>query len=125
MSLHLKYTNMIYQSKFKGAQIDELLEKVQKGDVSQYPIKEVLDGEVTDDVDKQNQNLNITYISKGCVKYNDQLFNFDNNVLTGFVDNQIKQYEINSETGEITEKLNISIETLAGLDARIKALESN
>ena len=97
------------------------------------PIKEtltgaefaLLNGEVTDDVDKQNQNLNITHISKGCVKYNDQLFNFDNNVLTGFVDNQIKQYEINSETGEITEKLSIDIETLAGLDARIKALESN
>lgn len=120
--LHLKYTNMIYQSKFKGAQIDELLEKVRDNDVSQYAL---LNGEVTDDVDKQNQNLNITYISKGCVKYNDQLFNFDNNILTGFVDNQLKQYEINSETGEITEKLSIDIETLAELDARIKALESN
>ena len=36
---------MIYQSDFKGAQIDELLRKVQESDVSQYPIKEDLTGE--------------------------------------------------------------------------------
>ena len=57
---------MIYQSKFKGAQIDELLEKVQKGDVSQYPIKEVLDGEELVPIyDGENKVVRIDNLGSG------------------------------------------------------------
>lgn len=46
-----------------------------------------------------------------------------NGTFTAFADGKIQVYDINSETGEVSEKLSIDIETLAGLEARIAALE--
>lgn len=47
-----------------------------------------------------------------------------NGTFTAFADGKILVYDINSETGEVSEKLSIDIETLAGLEARIAALEA-
>ena len=46
-----------------------------------------------------------------------------NGTFTAFVEGKIKQYNVNQDTGEITESLSIDISTLAGLEARIAALE--
>lgn len=46
-----------------------------------------------------------------------------NGTITAFVEGKIKQYNVNPDTGKITESLSIDINTLAGLEARIAALE--
>ena len=47
-----------------------------------------------------------------------------NGTFTAFADGKIQVYNVNKNTGEISEKLSIDIETLAGLEARITALEN-
>lgn len=47
-----------------------------------------------------------------------------NGTFTAFADGKIQVYDVNTNTGKISEKLSIDIETLAGLEARIAALES-
>ena len=70
---------MIYQSNFKGAQIDELLRKVQESDVSQYPIKEDLTGEELVSIyDGENKAVKLNnLISKN--KNNNQCYTDDRN----------------------------------------------
>lgn len=46
-----------------------------------------------------------------------------NGTFTAFAEGKLKQYNVNTETGEITEGLSIDLNTLAGLEARIAALE--
>ena len=47
-----------------------------------------------------------------------------NGTFTAFVEGKIKQYNVNQDTGAITESISIDISTLAGLEARIAALEN-
>lgn len=68
--------------------------------------------------------LNHTYSAQLSIKNTNIIGTYCNGIFTGFVEGKIKQYNINAETGEITEGLSIDINTLAGLEARIAALEN-
>lgn len=67
--------------------------------------------------------LNHTYSAQLSIKNINIIGTYCNGIFTGFAEGKIKQYNINAETGEVSEKLSIDIETLAGLEARIAALE--
>lgn len=69
-------------------------------------------------------SLNDTYISKLTIRGKTIIGTYYNGTFTGFVEGKIQVYDVNTETGAISEKLSIDIETLAGLEARIAALEN-
>jgi len=64
-----------------------------------------------------------SYSTSLCIGRRNILGTYYNGTITAFVDNKIKQYVVNFETGAITESISIDISTLAGLEARIAALE--
>lgn len=86
---------------------------------------------ITDVINFSLPNTDIEYLindidqnSNYVVEYDRMLGNYYNGKFIGFGKGKIQVYDVNSETGEITEKLSIDIETLAGLEARIAALEN-
>lgn len=77
--------------------------------------------------DNQNKQILESIDITQCYLFNSDnklyLSFYNNGTIITFIDNKLKQFEINSETGYMTESLSIDISTLAGLEARIAALE--
>ena len=75
-------------------------------------------------VDIENIINNIEQNTNYVADYDRMLGNYYNGKFIGFGKGKIQIYDVNTETGEVSEKLSIDIETLAGLEARIAALEA-
>jgi hypothetical protein len=82
----------------------------------------------------QNAELNLTIVSE-CNpnwSYSVILFKdgstihgtYHNGTFTAFAEGKLKQYNVDTQTGAITEGIAIDINTLSGLEARIAALEN-